>query len=102
MNKLPVIRESTIASFIYFIRGEKVMLDNDLAKLYRVETRVLSFSFYSRFAGFRRFASQLLSFLATLFLSPSVAPTPFRLIALPIRPLVLSIPAVKPSQNLIQ
>jgi hypothetical protein len=41
MNKIPVLRESTISNFIYFIRGEKVMLDNDLAKLYRVETRVL-------------------------------------------------------------
>lgn len=41
MNKLPILRESTIAGFIYFIRGEKVMLDNDLAKLYKVETRVL-------------------------------------------------------------
>ncbi len=30
-----------IASSIYLIRGEKVMLDYDLADLYRVETRVL-------------------------------------------------------------
>ena len=41
MSKLPILREKTIASFIYFIRGEKVMLDTDLAKLYNVETRVL-------------------------------------------------------------
>jgi len=41
MSKLPVLREKTIASFIYFIRGEKVMLDTDLAKLYMLETRVL-------------------------------------------------------------
>jgi hypothetical protein len=41
MSRLPVLREETIASFIYFIRGEKVMLDTDLAKLYKVETRVL-------------------------------------------------------------
>lgn len=41
MNKLPVLREETIASIIYLIRGEKVMLDTDLAKLYMVETRVL-------------------------------------------------------------
>jgi len=41
MSKLPVLREKKIASFIYFIRGEKVMLDTDLAKLYNVETRVL-------------------------------------------------------------
>jgi len=31
-----------IASKIYFIRGLKVMLDRDLAKLYQVETRVLN------------------------------------------------------------
>lgn len=41
MSKLPVIKEANIASLIYFIRGEKVMLDTDLAKLYDVETRVL-------------------------------------------------------------
>jgi flagellar capping protein FliD len=41
MSKLPILREKTIASFIYVIRGEKVMLDTDLAKLYNVETRVL-------------------------------------------------------------
>jgi flagellar capping protein FliD len=41
MSKLPVLREKTIARFIYFIRREKVMLDADLAKLYNVETRVL-------------------------------------------------------------
>jgi hypothetical protein len=41
MSKLPILKESNIASYIYFIRREKVMLDNDLAKLYAVETRVL-------------------------------------------------------------
>ncbi|MCU0460596.1 MAG: ORF6N domain-containing protein [Bacteroidales bacterium] len=41
MSKLPALREETLASFIYFIRGEKVMLDTDLAKLYMLETRVL-------------------------------------------------------------
>ena len=41
MSKLPVLKETNIASLIYFIRGEKVMLDTDLAKLYDVETRVL-------------------------------------------------------------
>src|SRR6266851_9363592 len=35
---IPVER---IASRIYLIRGEKVMLDSDLAELYGVETRVL-------------------------------------------------------------
>jgi flagellar capping protein FliD len=41
MSKLPVLKEANIASLIHFIRGEKVMLDTDLAKLYDVETRVL-------------------------------------------------------------
>jgi len=41
MNKLPVLRESDIASLIYIIRGEKVMLDADIARLYNVETRIL-------------------------------------------------------------
>jgi hypothetical protein len=31
----------TIASKIYLIRSQKVMLDQDLAKLYSVQTRVL-------------------------------------------------------------
>lgn len=37
--KIPVER---IEKAIYFIRGEKVMLDRDLAELYGVETRVLN------------------------------------------------------------
>ena len=37
-NIVPVER---IAAHIYVIRGESVMLDSDLAKLYRVETRTL-------------------------------------------------------------
>ena len=41
MSKLPILKEENLASLIYFIRGEKVMLDADLAKLYDVETRVL-------------------------------------------------------------
>jgi hypothetical protein len=35
-----VIKEENISSIIYHIRGEKVMLDRDLASLYNVETRV--------------------------------------------------------------
>jgi hypothetical protein len=31
-----------IASKIYFIRGQKIMIDQDLAELYGVETRVLN------------------------------------------------------------
>ena len=41
MSKLSILKEINLASLIYFIRGEKVMLDTDLAKLYNVETRVL-------------------------------------------------------------
>ena len=36
-----VLKEENIASIIYLIRGEKVMLDRDLAMLYNVETKVL-------------------------------------------------------------
>ena len=41
MSKLIPIKEENIASHIYLIRGEKVMLDYDLALLYDVETRAL-------------------------------------------------------------
>ena len=37
-----LISAESITSRIYFIRGQKVMLDRDLAKLYGVETRVLN------------------------------------------------------------
>lgn len=36
-----MLREENIATLIYFVRGEKVMLDSDLANLYGVETKVL-------------------------------------------------------------
>jgi hypothetical protein len=41
MTSLSEIKNENIAQHIYFIRGEKVMLDVDLASLYGVETRVL-------------------------------------------------------------
>lgn len=41
MDNLDKIKNENIAECIYFIRGEKVMLDVDLASLYSVETRVL-------------------------------------------------------------
>ena len=41
MNENLILREDNIASIIYMIRGEKVMLDVDLATLYGVETRIL-------------------------------------------------------------
>lgn len=36
-----LISEETISNTIYFIRGQKVMLDRDLASLYGIETRAL-------------------------------------------------------------
>lgn len=41
MNKSLLIKNENIVSQIYFIRGEKVMLDFDLATLYGVETKRL-------------------------------------------------------------
>jgi ORF6N domain len=38
---LNIIEEQKIISKIYLVRGEKVMLDRDLAKLFGVETKVL-------------------------------------------------------------
>lgn len=46
MNNLTSLKETNIASYIYFIRGEKVMLDVGLANLYEVETRALKPSFF--------------------------------------------------------
>jgi hypothetical protein len=40
-QKLTVIPDEVIASKIYLIRGQKVMLDKDLAELYETETRTL-------------------------------------------------------------
>jgi len=41
MTKGITISEEVILTKIFFIRGEKVMLDRDLAELYGVETKVL-------------------------------------------------------------
>lgn len=41
MNNLHTLKEHSISSFIYLIRGEKVMLDFDQAMLYGVENRAL-------------------------------------------------------------
>jgi hypothetical protein len=41
-KQLSVIPDETVINKIYFIRGEKVMLDRDLAELYGVETRRLN------------------------------------------------------------
>lgn len=37
----PIISTETIENKIYLIRGQKVMLDSDLAELYEVPTKVL-------------------------------------------------------------
>lgn len=40
MNNLePILPDEVIISKIYLIRGQKVMLDSDLAVLYEVETK---------------------------------------------------------------
>ena len=41
-NKNISIPDEVIMNKIYFIRGQKVMLDSDLAELYGVETRRLN------------------------------------------------------------
>lgn len=41
MAKIKTLPDEVIASKIYVIRGQKVMIDRDLAVLYGVETRVL-------------------------------------------------------------
>ena len=41
MNRTLILREENIASVIYMVRGEKVMLDMDLAALYGVQTNRL-------------------------------------------------------------
>jgi hypothetical protein len=40
--KTPMITGELVMNKIYFIRGQKVMLDRDLAELYGVETRTLN------------------------------------------------------------
>ena len=39
MNSITLINEEKIENMIYEIRGKQVMLDSDLAQLYRVETK---------------------------------------------------------------
>ena len=39
---VPVIPEEILMSKIFYIRGQKVMLDKDLAELYEVQTKVLN------------------------------------------------------------
>ena len=42
MSKTDLISTEKIEKAIYFIRGEKVMLDRDLAELYEVQTKALN------------------------------------------------------------
>jgi hypothetical protein len=41
MDRYNLVHNDRVESLIYLIRGEKVLLDYDLAQLYNVETRVL-------------------------------------------------------------
>jgi hypothetical protein len=41
MGKKYFLREENISTLIYYLRGEKVMLDSDLAELYGIETKHL-------------------------------------------------------------
>ena len=41
INNASIIPDETIMGKIYFIRGQKVMIDTDLAELYEVETKAL-------------------------------------------------------------
>ena len=38
MRNIPIVPEETVMNKIYLIRGQKVMLDKDLAALYGVTT----------------------------------------------------------------
>ena len=41
-KKISIFHDENIINKIYFIRGQKVMLDRDLAAMYNVETRILN------------------------------------------------------------
>jgi len=42
MSEKLIIPDEVVIKKIYYMRGQKVMLDSDLAELYGVETRVLN------------------------------------------------------------
>ena len=42
MQELPKVSDEVLMNKIYLIRGQKVMLDRDLAELYNVETKALN------------------------------------------------------------
>ena len=41
-KNVEIINTESVEQLIFMIRGQKVMLDRDLAELYEVETRVLN------------------------------------------------------------
>lgn len=41
-DQTPIISDEVVVRKIHMVRGQKVMLDSDLAELYQVETRVLN------------------------------------------------------------
>jgi hypothetical protein len=41
-DRQPIVTVGRIESLIYLVRGQRVILDSDLAKLYGVETRTLN------------------------------------------------------------
>lgn len=48
----PIIPDEIVMNQIYYLRGQKVMLDRDLAKLYNVQTKVLKQSVKRNIARF--------------------------------------------------
>ena len=54
MSSIDLIPDEKIEKAIYLIRGEKVMLDRDLALLYEVETKVLNRAVKINSNDFRR------------------------------------------------
>jgi hypothetical protein len=42
MSKNPIVPAESIENCIYFLRGQRVLLDDDLAMLYGVETKILN------------------------------------------------------------
>jgi ORF6N domain len=52
MTEKVLIPDEIVMNKIYYIRGQKVMLDCDLAKLYQVETKVLKQSVKRNIARF--------------------------------------------------
>jgi ribosomal protein L4 len=54
MDDQSLLSEETISNKIYFIRGQKVMLDRDLALLYGVKTRILTKQLKGTYLDFQK------------------------------------------------